>query len=79
MADFKTQRIRNGLEFECICFNDRKNFSEGSFKPKKDIQIIQVQCYCFTPTAMYRQYEISRAGQSLRYDDRVNHYRHIIV
>ena len=43
MADFETRRIRNGLEFECNGFNDRKNFSKGSFKPKKDIQIIQVQ------------------------------------
>ena len=43
MAGFEMRRIRNGLEFERNGFNDRKNFSEGSFKPKKDIQIIQVQ------------------------------------
>ena len=43
MADFKTQRIRIGLEFECNGFDDHENFNEGSFKPKKDVLIIQVQ------------------------------------
>ena len=43
MADFKTWRITNWLEFECSGFDKRNNFSEGSFKPKRNTQVIGVQ------------------------------------
>ena len=59
----KRGELEIGLEFERNGFDDRKNFSKGSFKRKKDTQVIRVQeqqyC-CFTPTAMYRQYDRGR-------------------
>ena len=55
---WKRGELESGLEFERNGFDDGKNFSEGSFK--KGTQVIRVQeqqYYCFTPTAMYRQYD----------------------
>ena len=39
MADFKCQQLEIGLEFVCWSFAERKNFSEGSYEPKKDAQV----------------------------------------
>ena len=39
----KCRELEIGLEFQCYGFDDLKNFSGGSFKPKKDIQTVQVQ------------------------------------
>ena len=35
MADFERRELEIGLKFEHLSFDKRKNFSEGSFKPKK--------------------------------------------
>ena len=43
MADLKRGELEIRLEFECNCFDHRKNDSEGSFKSEKDTQVIRVQ------------------------------------
>ena len=40
MADFEHRELEIGLKFEHLSFDNRKNFSEGSFKPKKYAQVI---------------------------------------
>ena len=59
----KHGELEIGLEFERNGFNDRKTFSEGSFKPKKDIQIIQAQRS--KVLLLHTKCDISRARQSL--------------
>ena len=73
-----------GLEFECNSFDNHKNFSEGSLKPKKDFQIIQVQGLAVL--LLHTNCDISSIimiycglDNHLRYDNCVNHYRDIIV
>ena len=43
MADFERRQIEIGLEFVRWSFAEHNNFSEGSFKPKKDAQVIRVR------------------------------------
>ena len=43
MADFERRELEIGLKFGHLSFDKRKNFSEGSFKPKKYAQVIQVR------------------------------------
>ena len=40
MADFERCELEIGLEFGHLSFDKRKNFSEGSFEPKKYAQVI---------------------------------------
>ena len=40
MADFECRELEIGLKFGHLSFDKRKNFSEGSFKPKKYAQVI---------------------------------------
>ena len=42
MADFERRRLEIELEFVRWSFAGRNNFSEGSFKTKKDAQVIRV-------------------------------------
>ena len=42
MADFERRELEIGLEFRHLSFDKRKNFSEGSFEPKKYAQVIRV-------------------------------------
>ena len=43
MADFERRELEIGLELGHISFDKRKNFSEGSFEPKKTAQVIRVR------------------------------------
>ena len=43
MADFERRRLEIELEFVRWSFAGRNNFSEGSFKTKKDAQVIRVR------------------------------------
>ena len=43
MADFECRELEIGLEFGHISFDKCKNFSEGSFEPKKYAQVIRVR------------------------------------
>ena len=43
MADFERRQFEIGLEFVRCSSTERNNFSEGSSKPKKDAQVIQVR------------------------------------
>ena len=43
MADFERRELEIGLEFGHVSFDKRKNFSEGSFEPKKYAQVIRVR------------------------------------
>ena len=44
MADFERRQFEIGLKFMCRSFAElNNNFSEGSSKPKKDTQVIQVR------------------------------------
>ena len=43
MADFERRDLEIGLEFGCLRFAKRNNFSEGSSEPKKYAQVIQVR------------------------------------
>ena len=43
MADFERRQLEFGLEFVRWSFDERNNFSEGSSKPKKDVQVIRVR------------------------------------
>ena len=43
MADFECRQFEIGLEFVLWSFAKRNNFSEGSSKPKKDAQVIQMR------------------------------------
>ena len=43
MADFERGQFEIGLEFVCWSFAERNNFSEGSFEPTKDAQVIWVR------------------------------------
>ena len=43
MADFERGQFEIGLEFVRWSFAERNNFSEGSFEPKKDAQVIRVR------------------------------------
>ena len=43
MADFERRQLEFGLEFVRWSSDERNNFSEGSFKPKKDVQVIRVR------------------------------------
>ena len=43
MADFERRELEIGLEFGHLSFDKRKNFSEGSFEPKKYAQVIRVR------------------------------------
>ena len=44
MADFERQQLLEiGLEFMHWSFAERNNFSEGSYEPKKDAQVIRVR------------------------------------
>ena len=42
MADFEHWQWEIGLEFVRWSSAERKNFNEGSSKPKKDVQVIRV-------------------------------------
>ena len=42
MADFECRELEIGLKFGHLSFDKRKNFSEGSLKPKKYAQVIRV-------------------------------------
>ena len=42
MADFERRELEIGLKFGHLSSDKRKNFSEGSFKPKKYAQVIRV-------------------------------------
>ena len=83
MADFEMRRNRteHGLEFERNGFNDHRNYSEGSFKPKKDTQVIRVQRMAVL--LLHTNHDISSirswAGNHSRYDNCANHYREITV
>ena len=43
MADFECRQFEIELEFLRWSFAERNNFSEGSSKPNKDAQVIQVR------------------------------------
>ena len=43
MADFERRQLEFGLEFVRWSSDEQNNFSEGSSKPKKDVQVIRVQ------------------------------------
>ena len=43
MADFECRELEIGLEFRHLSFDKCKNFSEGSFEPKKCAQVIRVR------------------------------------
>ena len=43
MADFERRQFEIGPEFVRLSFAERNNFSEGSFEPKKDAQVIRVR------------------------------------
>ena len=43
MADFEYWQLEIGLELVHWSFAERKNFSEGSYEPKKDAQVIRVR------------------------------------
>ena len=43
MADFERQQFEIGLEFVRWSSDERNNFSEGSSKPNKDVQVIRVR------------------------------------
>ena len=43
MTDFERQQLEIGLEFMLWSFAEHNNFSEGSFEPKEDVQVIQVR------------------------------------
>ena len=43
MADFERSELEIGLKFGHLSFDKRKNFSKGSFKPKKYAQVIRVR------------------------------------
>ena len=43
MADFEHRQLEFGLEFVRWSSDERNNFSEGSSKPKKDVQVIRVR------------------------------------
>ena len=43
MADFERRQFEIGLEFVRRSSDERNNFSQGSSKPKKDVQVIQVR------------------------------------
>ena len=43
MADFERGQFEIGLEFVRWSFAERNNFSEGSFEPTKDAQVIRVR------------------------------------
>ena len=43
MADFECRQLEFGLEFVCWSSDEHNNFSEGSSKPKKDMQVIRVR------------------------------------
>ena len=43
MADFERRELEIWLEFGHLSFDKRKNFSEGSFEPKKYVQVIRVR------------------------------------
>ena len=43
MADFECRQFEIGLEFVRWSSDERNNFSEGSSKSKKDVQVIQVR------------------------------------
>ena len=43
MADFKRRELEIGLEFGCLSFAKRNNFSECSSKPKKYVHVIRVR------------------------------------
>ena len=43
MADFERRQLEFGLEFVRWSSDERNNVSEGSSKPKKDVQVIRVR------------------------------------
>ena len=43
MAHFERQELEIELEFGCLSFDKRNNFSEGSSEPKKYAQVIRVR------------------------------------
>ena len=43
MADFERRQFEIGLESVHRSFAERNNFSEGSYEPKKDAQVIRVR------------------------------------
>ena len=43
MADFKHRQLEIGLEFVRWSFAECNSFSEGSYEPKKDAQVIRVR------------------------------------
>ena len=43
MADFERRQLEFGLEFVRWSSDERNNFSEGSSKAKKDVQVIRVR------------------------------------
>ena len=43
MADPEHRELEIGLEFGCLSFAKRNNFSEGSSEPTKYAQVIRVQ------------------------------------
>ena len=43
MANFERRQFEIGLKFVCWSFTKSNNFSEGSYEPKKDVQVIRVQ------------------------------------
>ena len=43
MADFERRQLEIELEFVRWSFDERNNFSEGSSKSKKDVQVIRVR------------------------------------
>ena len=43
MADFEPRQFEIGLKFVRWSFAERNNFSEGSFEPNKDAQVIRVR------------------------------------
>ena len=43
MADFERWQLEIGLEFVRWSFAERKNFSEGSYEPNKNAQVIRVR------------------------------------
>ena len=43
MADFERRQLEFRLEFMRWSSDERNNFSEGSSKPKKDVQVLRVR------------------------------------
>ena len=41
MADYERRELEIALEFGCLSFAKRSNFSEGSSEPKKYAQVIE--------------------------------------